>query len=64
MSALRLKTSFTFPTIPPSWLIDTHLFFIGLLHMWVKDMTGDQFRDQAIELVRAHMRIRRKERSL
>ena len=36
--------------------VDTHLFFIGLLHMWVKDTRGDQFRYQAIELVRAHMR--------
>ncbi|MBA4141665.1 MAG: TetR family transcriptional regulator [Nitrosospira sp.] len=39
--------------------IDTHLFFIGLLHMWVKDTRGDQFRHQAIELVKAHMRLRR-----
>lgn len=38
--------------------IDTHLFFIGLLHMWVKDTRGDQFRHQAIELVKAHMRLR------
>jgi TetR/AcrR family transcriptional regulator, acrAB operon repressor len=39
--------------------IDTHLFFIGLLHMWVKDTRGDQFRPQAVELVKAHMGLRR-----
>lgn len=40
--------------------MDTHLFFIGLLHMWVKDTHGDQFRWQAIELVKAHMSLRRR----
>ena len=39
--------------------MDTHLFFIGLLHMWVKDTDGNRFRYQAIDLVRAHMRLRR-----
>jgi TetR/AcrR family acrAB operon transcriptional repressor len=29
---------------PAQLAIDTHLFFIGLLHMWVKDTNGDQFR--------------------
>lgn len=38
--------------------VDTHLFFIGLLHMWVKDTRGDLFRYQAIELVKAHMGLR------
>lgn len=37
---------------------DTHLFFIGLLHMWVKDTDGSRFRYQAIDLVKAHMRLR------
>jgi TetR/AcrR family acrAB operon transcriptional repressor len=40
--------------------MDTHLFFIGLLHMWVKDTHGDQFRWQATELVKAHMSLRRR----
>jgi TetR/AcrR family acrAB operon transcriptional repressor len=40
--------------------MDTHLFFIGLLHMWVKDTHGNQFRWQAIELVKAHMSLRRR----
>jgi TetR/AcrR family acrAB operon transcriptional repressor len=51
------------PSHDPSQLaIDTHLFFIGLLHMWVKDTRGDQFRYQAIELVKAHMGLRREDR--
>lgn len=45
---------------PAQLAIDTHLFFIGLLHMWVKDTAGDQFRCRAIELVKAHMRLRRR----
>lgn len=44
---------------PAQLAVDTHLFFIGLLHMWVKDTHGDQFRHRAIELVKAHMRLRR-----
>ncbi|HJT51233.1 MAG TPA: TetR family transcriptional regulator [Nitrosospira sp.] len=45
---------------PVQLAIDTHLFFIGLLHMWVKDTHGDLFRHQAIELVKAHMALRRR----
>ena len=45
---------------PSQLAIDTHLFFIGLLHMWVKDTNGDLFRHQAIELVKAHMGLRRR----
>jgi TetR/AcrR family acrAB operon transcriptional repressor len=44
---------------PAQLAMDTHLFFIGLLHMWVKDTDGNQFRHQAIELVKAHMSLRR-----
>ena len=45
---------------PSQLATDTHLFFIGLLHMWVKDTDGSRFRDQAIELVKSHMRLRRR----
>ena len=45
---------------PAQLAIDTHLFFIGLLHMWVKDTDGNQFRSRAIELVKAHMKLRRR----
>jgi TetR/AcrR family transcriptional regulator, acrAB operon repressor len=39
---------------------DTHLFFSGLLHMWVKDADGTRFRYQAIDLIKAHINLRRK----
>jgi len=45
---------------PAQLAVDTHLFFIGLLHMWVKDRDGDQFRCRAIELVKSHMGLRRR----
>ncbi|ARO87289.1 TetR family transcriptional regulator [Nitrosospira lacus] len=45
---------------PSQLATDTHLFFIGLLHMWVKDTDGNHFRHQAIELVKSHMRLRRR----
>ena len=44
---------------PVQLTMDTHLFFIGLLHMWVKDIEGTQFRHQAIDLIKTHMRLRR-----
>ena len=45
---------------PVQLAMDTHLFFNGLLHMWVKDIEGTQFRQQANELIKSHMRLRRK----
>lgn len=39
---------------------DTHLFFSGLLHMWVKDAEGTQFRKQANSLIKTHLKIKRK----
>ena len=38
---------------------DTNLFFIGLLHMWVKDIHNQQFRQEAQALIQFHMRLRR-----
>jgi len=43
---------------PALLAIDTHLFFVGLLNMWVKDIQGDQFRPRAKELIRSHMALR------
>lgn len=40
--------------------LDTHLFFSGLLHMWVKDTDGTKFRYQATELIKSHISLRRK----
>lgn len=45
---------------PRALALDTHLFFGGLLHMWIKDADGSRFRHQAIELIRSHMNLRRK----
>lgn len=42
---------------PAQLAIDTQLFFIGLLHMWVKDLNGNHFRNRAIKLIKAHMNL-------
>lgn len=39
---------------------DTHLFFSGLLHMWVKDADGTLFRNQAHTLIRNHIQLRKR----
>ena len=44
---------------PRMLALDTHLFFSGLLHMWVKDSDGSRFRFQAVALIQAHMQLRR-----
>jgi TetR/AcrR family transcriptional regulator, acrAB operon repressor len=49
------------PTHSPKQLaMDTHLFFSGLLHMWVKDTDGTRFRNQAHALISSHVNLRRK----
>ncbi|WP_047548906.1 TetR family transcriptional regulator [Methylotenera sp. G11] len=45
---------------PRALALDTHLFFGGLLHMWVKDADGSRFRYQAIDLIKSHINLRRK----
>ena len=45
---------------PRDLALDTHLFFSGLLHMWVKDSDGTRFRFQASELIKMHIQLRRK----
>lgn len=40
--------------------LDTHLFFSGLLHMWVKDTEGTLFRNTAIKLIDTHIKLRKK----
>jgi TetR/AcrR family transcriptional regulator, acrAB operon repressor len=44
---------------PHALALDTHLFFSGLLHMWVKDIEGTRFKHQAIELIQSHIKLRR-----
>lgn len=52
------KQDLLHPAHDPSQLaIDTQLFFIGLLHMWVKDLNGNHFRNRAIKLIKAHMNL-------
>jgi len=45
---------------PAQLALDTHLFFSGLLHMWVKDSPEGRFRKEAGTLIANHMRLRRK----
>ncbi len=45
---------------PTELAMDTHLFFSGLLHMWVKDSEGSRFRNQAETLIRTHIKLRKK----
>lgn len=45
---------------PAQLAMDTHLFFSGLLHMWVKDSDGVRFRNQAETLVKTHINLRKK----
>ncbi len=52
-----LATSLT----PRALALDTHLFFGGLLHMWVKDADGSRFRNQALELIQSHVNLRRRQ---
>ncbi len=48
------------PHTPRALALDTHLFFSGLLHMWVKDTDGSKFRFQATVLIKSHIQLRRK----
>lgn len=45
---------------PRALALDTHLFFGGLLHMWIKDIDGRHFRNQAMDLIKSHINLRRK----
>lgn len=48
------------PHDPAQLAMDTHLFFVGLLNMWVKDIQGKQFRPRAIKLIQSHIQLRRR----
>ncbi|MBC7788222.1 MAG: TetR family transcriptional regulator [Methylophilaceae bacterium] len=48
------------PKLSPAELaIDTHMFFGGLLHLWVKDFKGTHIRAIANTVIEAHMQLRR-----
>lgn len=58
---LAQQQNIAISTLSPAELaVDTHLFFGGLLHMWVKDSEGKRFREHANALISAHIRLRRK----
>ena len=40
--------------------MDTHLFFSGLMHLWVKDLDNKHYRSQATEIISNHINLRRK----
>ena len=44
---------------PEQLAMDTHLFFSGLLHLWVKDFKGTQVRANTNAIIEAHMQLRR-----
>ena len=49
------------PTDSPAILaMDTHLFFSGLIHLWVKDLDNKHYREQAADLISNHINLRRK----
>ncbi len=49
------------PTDSPAILaMDTHLFFSGLIHLWVKDLDNKHYRSQATALISNHINLRRK----
>ncbi len=45
---------------PADLAMDTHLFFSGLLHMWVKDADSNSFRNKAEDLIKTHIHLRKK----
>ncbi|HEX5538370.1 MAG TPA: TetR family transcriptional regulator [Methylophilaceae bacterium] len=45
---------------PAQLAMDSHLFFIGLLNMWVKDTESKEFRYRAMDLIKAHIALRRR----
>jgi TetR/AcrR family acrAB operon transcriptional repressor len=45
---------------PAILAMDTHLFFSGLIHLWVKDLDNKHYRTQAADLISNHINLRRK----
>ncbi|HSH97733.1 MAG: TetR family transcriptional regulator [Methylophilaceae bacterium] len=45
---------------PAQLALDTHLFFVGLLNMWIKDTECKYIRDNAIAIIRDHVQMKRK----
>jgi TetR/AcrR family acrAB operon transcriptional repressor len=45
---------------PAALAMDSHFFFTGLLHMWVKDVEDGNIRKNAIQAIKAHIALRRR----
>ena len=45
---------------PAQLAMDSHFFFTGLLHMWVKDTEDGEIRKHAERAIKAHIAMRRK----
>jgi TetR/AcrR family acrAB operon transcriptional repressor len=45
---------------PAILAMDTHLFFSGLMHLWVKDLDQKYYRNVAADLITKHINLRRK----
>ena len=45
---------------PSILAMDTHLFFSGLIHLWVKDLDYKHYRNKATALISNHINLRRK----
>ena len=45
---------------PAILAMDTHFFFSGLIHLWVKDLDNKHYRSQAADLITNHINLRRK----
>lgn len=44
---------------PAALAMDTHMFFSGVIHMWIKDNSNLGYRSQAYDLIRQHIHLRR-----
>lgn len=48
------------PQLDPGALArDTHLFFSGIIHLWIKDNSNLGYRSQAIHFIKQHIQFRR-----
>ena len=40
--------------------MDSNLFWVGLLHLWIKDATGENAKQYAINAIKTHIKLRKK----
>ena len=56
----KIKGQLASADSPTILAMDTHLFFSGLIHLWVKDLDHKHYRNQASALISNHINLRRK----